>query len=144
MWDHKSHNWQRICRPIKQPFRRRSGLFAAPAPETERSQKAGNALQKIDEELNKTAAKSGNSSPIAGAAPAAADARPIPVEVHQPAPSTLETFSSIVTPLLYPIATIGIVVVFVIFILLQREDLQRPPHSPCRIARPPANDRGDR
>ena len=46
------------------------------------------------------------------------------MEVHQPAPSTLDTLSGIASPLLHPLATIGIVVVFVIFILLQREDLR--------------------
>ena len=52
------------------------------------------------------------------------DVKPIPVEVHQPSPSTLESLGGIVSPLLHPLVTIGIVVIFVIFILLQREDLR--------------------
>lgn len=50
--------------------------------------------------------------------------KPIPVEVHQPPPSPLQTIVEIAGPLLYPLALTGIVVVFVIFILLQREDLR--------------------
>src|SRR5262249_32671812 len=49
---------------------------------------------------------------------------PIPVEVHPPKPSPLEVIGSAVWPLLKPVATAGVVVVFVIFILLYREDLR--------------------
>lgn len=49
---------------------------------------------------------------------------PIPVEVREPEPGPLESVAAIVEPLLHPIATTGIVLIFVIFILLQREDLR--------------------
>ncbi|HUB95931.1 MAG TPA: AI-2E family transporter [Stellaceae bacterium] len=49
---------------------------------------------------------------------------PIPVEIHQPSATTLEIIETIVGPLLQPLATAGIVIVFVIFFLLQREDLR--------------------
>jgi predicted PurR-regulated permease PerM len=50
--------------------------------------------------------------------------RPIPVEVRQPDPGTLTTLVAIIQPLIQPLTTTGIVVIFVIFILLQRQDLR--------------------
>lgn len=50
--------------------------------------------------------------------------KPIPVEVRQPEASALQTFVALITPLVHPLAMTGIVVIFVIFILLQREDLR--------------------
>lgn len=50
--------------------------------------------------------------------------KPIPVEVRSPPQSALENISALISPLLHPLATVGIVVVFVIFILFQREDLR--------------------
>ncbi len=49
---------------------------------------------------------------------------PVPVEVRQPEPSALESLESLISPLLHPLATTGIIIIFVIFILLQREDLR--------------------
>src|SRR6516162_7241175 len=48
----------------------------------------------------------------------------VPVEVHEPSGGPLQTLSSLISPLLSPLATTGLIVVFVIFILLQREDLR--------------------
>jgi predicted PurR-regulated permease PerM len=50
--------------------------------------------------------------------------RPIPVEIRQPDPGTLTTLVAIIQPLIQPLTTTGIVVIFVIFILLQRQDLR--------------------
>jgi predicted PurR-regulated permease PerM len=49
---------------------------------------------------------------------------PVPVEVRQPDPSALESLRSLLSPLVHPLATTGVIVIFVIFILLQREDLR--------------------
>ena len=49
---------------------------------------------------------------------------PIPVEVRQPDPGALTTLVAIIQPLLSPLTTTGVVVIFVVFILLQREDLR--------------------
>jgi hypothetical protein len=46
------------------------------------------------------------------------------VEVLQPDPGALQSLQSLISPLLHPLATTGIIVIFVIFILLQREDLR--------------------
>ena len=48
----------------------------------------------------------------------------IPVEVHEPGGGPLETLRSLIAPLLSPVATTLLIVVFVVFILLQREDLR--------------------
>lgn len=53
----------------------------------------------------------------------AKDAPPL-VEIRQPPPTALQKLSDIASPLLHPMATAGIILVFVIFILLQREDLR--------------------
>jgi predicted PurR-regulated permease PerM len=50
--------------------------------------------------------------------------QPIPVEVRQPDPLSFERLQSIAGSVLEPLATAGIVLVFVIFILFQREDLR--------------------
>ena len=50
--------------------------------------------------------------------------KPIPVEIHEPPPRSLELFQRIAGTVLPPLATAGIVILFVIFILLQREDLR--------------------
>jgi predicted PurR-regulated permease PerM len=54
----------------------------------------------------------------------AVPAKPIPVEVRQPDPGALQTLAALITPLLHPLATTGIVVIFVIFILIQQQDLR--------------------
>ena len=56
--------------------------------------------------------------------PQAPTPTPVPVEVRQPAPGALESLQSLISPLLHPLATTGIIIIFVIFILLQREDLR--------------------
>jgi predicted PurR-regulated permease PerM len=49
---------------------------------------------------------------------------PVPVEVRQPDPGALESLRTLISPLVHPLATTGIIITFVIFILLQREDLR--------------------
>ncbi|GAC1329734.1 MAG: AI-2E family transporter [Beijerinckiaceae bacterium] len=50
--------------------------------------------------------------------------KPVPVEVHQPDPLSLERLQYYAGTILEPLATVGIVAVFVVFILFQREDLR--------------------
>ncbi len=82
-------------------------------------ERAADMLQSLGKELER---------PAVGAAPAtaAADAagKPIQVVVSTPSPGPLESLSSLISPLLHPLATTGLIVVFVIFILVQREDLR--------------------
>ena len=46
------------------------------------------------------------------------------MELRQPDPGALQVLVGLITPLIHPLTTTGIVVIFVIFILLQRQDLR--------------------
>jgi predicted PurR-regulated permease PerM len=50
--------------------------------------------------------------------------KPVPVEIRTSNPTPLQLIREIAGPLLQPLATAGIVIVFVIFFLLQRQDLR--------------------
>lgn len=50
--------------------------------------------------------------------------KPVPVVVTEPAPSALQIGEKVLTPLLNPVATAGIILVVAIFTLLQKEDLR--------------------
>jgi predicted PurR-regulated permease PerM len=50
--------------------------------------------------------------------------KPLPVEIRQPDPAALQIVQSVIGPLIQPLVTSGLVIVFVIFILLRREDLR--------------------
>jgi predicted PurR-regulated permease PerM len=60
--------------------------------------------------------------PLAGGNPGGR--HPIPVEVHTPAPTPLDQLQSIIGIVLEPLATFGAVLLFVLFLLLQREDVR--------------------
>jgi predicted PurR-regulated permease PerM len=86
-------------------------------------ERASGMLKDLGKELDKPKDPSAG----AGAAPTAkpaAQSPPVPVEVRQPDPTALESLESLISPLLHPLATTGIIIIFVIFILLQREDLR--------------------
>ncbi len=78
------------------------------------------------------APRGGGGGPRSGSAPrgaapplAATDAsRPVPVEIRSPDPTAFEMLQRVAEPLLEPLATFGIVVILVVFILLYREDLR--------------------
>jgi len=85
-------------------------------------ERASGMLKDLSKELDKP--KEAATALGAGASPKAAVPKPVPVEVRQPDPGALESLQSLISPLLHPLATTGIIVIFVIFILLQREDLR--------------------
>ena len=79
-------------------------------------------LQDLGKEISKASDETGNAAK-APPATAAQPSAPTPVETH--ANSTpLQVVQDIVGPLLQPLATAAIVIVFLIFFLLQREDLR--------------------
>ncbi len=81
---------------------------------------AASILQSLNSEL-----QSGEKVAPPPQAPNAPSARePVPVEIRQPDPGPIGTISALIAPLLNPIATTGVIIVFVIFILIQREDLR--------------------
>jgi predicted PurR-regulated permease PerM len=109
---------------LNQLFKRvNSELSGTKPPQAEAPRAPGPAASPAEVSRNRP-------EPPAGAAPAptplggATESRPIPVEVHQPEPGGMQTVMALAGPLLHPIGTIGLVIVFVIFILLQRQDLR--------------------
>ena len=85
-------------------------------------ERASEVLHELHKELDKPGSASPSSAPFAGER--RLPDRPIPVEVRQPDPGALQTLAALITPLVHPLTTTGIVVIFVIFILLQRQDLR--------------------
>jgi predicted PurR-regulated permease PerM len=86
-------------------------------------ERASGMLKDLSKELDKPK----DAAPALGAgtnSKATAPLAPVPVEVRQPDPGALESLQSLISPLLHPLATTGIIIIFVIFILLQREDLR--------------------
>lgn len=79
-------------------------------------------LNQLNKELSGKQAKAG-----ATATPSDAGSNEpalIPVEVHEPPGSPLTTLAALINPLLGPLATTTLIVVFVIFMLIQQTDLR--------------------
>jgi predicted PurR-regulated permease PerM len=86
-------------------------------------ERASEVLQNLSREIDRP----DNGAPSTSAAPSVvlkpAD-RPIPVEVRQPDAGALQTLAALISPLIHPLETTGIVVIFIVFILFQRQDLR--------------------
>lgn len=80
---------------------------------------ASSLLKNLDKELKSPEGGQPQSTLTEGPAKA-----PIPVEVHQPDPAAAEALVAMLRPLVAPFTTTGIVVIFLIFFLFQREDLR--------------------
>ena len=70
--------------------------------------------------------------------------RAIPVEVRQPDLAPFQVIESIVDPLLEPLATLSLAIIFVVFILLPERRSAKPVHLAGGIARPAADHLADR
>ena len=92
------------------------GVFAG----TGTLERASEVLQGLRKEIEKSEKTQPSSTP-GDEQPAA---RPIPVEIRQPDPGALQTLAALITPLLLPLTTTGVVFIFLIFILMQRQDLR--------------------
>src|SRR6266480_472825 len=77
-------------------------------------------LRNVNQEIRK------NDSPDAQGVPAPAAPRnaPLPVEIHEPDPAPPQVIQGVLQPLVDPLTTAGLVVIFVTFFLLQRQDLR--------------------
>jgi predicted PurR-regulated permease PerM len=83
-------------------------------------ERAADVLQELGKELDRPKdPRTPMQAPVPGQ-----EAKPIPVEVRQPPPSALENIAALIAPLMHPLTTTGLVAIFVVFILLQREDLR--------------------
>lgn len=87
-------------------------------------ERAAQVLQSLGKELNKPENNAEKETDVSLAPAPEQQTHPIPVEVRSPPPTALENVSSLIAPLLHPLATVGVVVIFVVFILFQREDLR--------------------
>jgi predicted PurR-regulated permease PerM len=87
-------------------------------------ERAADVLQDLGKEINKPKEPAANPAAQPQAPAPGQEAKPIPVEVRQPPPTALENITALIAPLLRPLTTTGITAIFVIFILLQREDLR--------------------
>jgi predicted PurR-regulated permease PerM len=85
-------------------------------------EQASQVLRNLQKELDrpKSADPASPATPDASAVPN----RPIPVEVRQPDPGALQTLATLIAPLIHPLATTGIIIIFVVFFLLQQQDLR--------------------
>src|SRR5271166_4348527 len=81
-------------------------------------------LRQLDKEIEDSQAKSGQKGAEAVPAAAPPGSRLIPVEVHEPSGGPLQTLITLINPLLGPLATTMLIVIFIIFILIAREDLR--------------------
>jgi predicted PurR-regulated permease PerM len=87
-------------------------------------ERASKVLKDLSKEIDRPNNSPNNSTSPASLAEHGASDRPIAVEIKQPNPGALDTLAALITPLIHPLTTTGIVAIFVIFILLQREDLK--------------------
>ncbi len=87
-------------------------------------EKAGDVLSDLQAQLDRPAPDAEPDSPEVGELAERPQRDPIPVEIKEPAPTGLALYRSIAGTLLPPLITTGIVLLFVVFILIQREDLR--------------------
>ncbi|HET9936671.1 MAG TPA: AI-2E family transporter [Methyloceanibacter sp.] len=91
------------------------------APASPVLKRAGDVLTGLQKELSQGEPSAAPQADNGGKPP---DGKPLQVEVRQPEPTVFELFRQIAGTVLPPLATAGIVLLFVIFILIQREDLR--------------------
>ena len=88
-------------------------------------ERASDMLKDLGKEIDRPKdAPSARGPNLIGNPSASGPQTPVPVEVRQPDPGALENLRTLISPLVHPLATTGIIIIFVIFILLQREDLR--------------------
>jgi predicted PurR-regulated permease PerM len=95
-------------------------------------EKAADTIQGLQEELNKNSTPSNAPAANTNARPtetlpqrsAGSASNPVVVEVREQEPSVMQSYQDLVKPLLSPLTTTALVVLFLIFILMQREDLR--------------------
>jgi predicted PurR-regulated permease PerM/acyl-coenzyme A thioesterase PaaI-like protein len=90
--------------------------------ESQVMKKAGDVLSDLQAELDQPQVEP--ATPEVGEPADRPEQEPIPVEIREPEPTGLDLYRVIAGTVLPPLATAGIVLLFVVFILLQREDLR--------------------
>ncbi|SED16067.1 AI-2E family transporter [Bradyrhizobium erythrophlei] len=87
-------------------------------------ERASDMLKDLSKEIDRPKESASARGPSSSIVNPGASQAPVPVEVRQPDPGALENLRTLISPLIHPLATTGIIIIFVIFILLQREDLR--------------------
>lgn len=90
-------------------------------------ERAGETLKDLRQELDKPRGEASPATPRLAPPPnlrTDGEAVPIPVEVHEPDPTPFDQLQSIISVILAPLATTGIAILFVLFLLLQRVDVR--------------------
>ena len=87
-------------------------------------EKAGDVLSELQAELTQPQLDATPDGPNVGEPAEQPKKEPIAVEIQQPEPTGFALYRSIAGTILPPLVTAGIVLLFVVFILLQREDLR--------------------
>lgn len=96
-------------------------LLRETTAESQVLKKAGDVLQDLEAELDQP--DTADTTPP-GVAKPEQEAQPIPVEIRVPEPTGLDFYRSVAGTVLPPLITAGVILLFVVFILLQREDLR--------------------
>jgi len=94
------------------------------AGESKVLEKAGDVLSDLKRELEEPAPDAEPDEPEVGELAERPEKEPIPVEIREPELTGFDLYRSIAGTVLPPLVTAGIVLLFTIFILLQREDLR--------------------
>ena len=87
----------------------------------------GGMLERISNflrDLNQEVGKKNDAPPASVPQPPGEPTKPIPVEVHQPDATPMQVAERVLQPLVDPLTTAGLVVIFVIFFLSQRQNLR--------------------
>ena len=82
-------------------------------------ERISNFFRDINQEIEKK-----EKTPQAAQQPKEEPPKPMPVEIRQPEPTPVQVIRQILEPLVEPLTTAGLVVIFVIFFLVQRQDLR--------------------
>ena len=81
-------------------------------------QRISNFLRTVNQEIRK------NDDRGSEGAQAPEQVAPVPVQVQEPGPAPTQVIQRVLRPLIEPLTTIGLVIIFVTFFLLQRQDLR--------------------
>jgi predicted PurR-regulated permease PerM len=89
-------------------------------------ERISNFLRNINQEIQKkeNTTQAPQPQPQPQSQPREESPKPVPVELRQPEPTPVQVIRSILEPLVEPLTTAGLVAIFVIFFLLQRQDLR--------------------
>jgi predicted PurR-regulated permease PerM len=99
-------------------------LLRETTSESQVLKKASDVLAEFETQLNRPTEVEGTQPGTAEVTEDTEEPEPIPVEIRVPEPTGLDLYRSIAGKVLPPLVTAGIILLFVVFILLEREDLR--------------------